>query len=149
VPNVSKVTSALVTKLNADTALLALMPDGVWFKVAPAGKTRFVIVSLIVAFNERELAGRRAFKEATYLVEARALSSSAGAGQVVYAAADRIDVLLDPQPPLPPPTLTVAGYTLVGIDGEEDVQDTEPDERDPSILWLRGGGQYRIQVAPV
>jgi uncharacterized membrane protein len=148
-PNVTQVTDALIAKLAADVALVAAMPDGVWFNVAPQGKRRFVIVSLIVAFNEPELNGRRSFKDAYYLVEARALSADAGANAAVIAAAERIDVLLDPQPPLPPPTLAVSGYTLVNMECEEDVQETEQDDADLSIAWLRAGEQVRIQVAPI
>jgi hypothetical protein len=149
-PNVTKVTSALVTKLGADAALIALMPDGAWFKVAPQGATRFVLVSLIDAVNEPQLGGKRAAKDCLYLIDARALATGdPTAATAVDAAAARLDDLLDPQPPLPPATLDVEGYSLVDCQCEEDVQDTETDDVDPSILWYRAGGHFRIQVAPL
>lgn len=141
------VTNALVAKLQADAALQALMPDGAWPLVAPPGLKRFVIVSLIEATNVRQFGGL-AHKDALYLVEARALSTTEGD---VQAAAARIDVLLDPTPPLPPATLTVPGYALIAMGQrcEADVEAVEVDDLDPSIRWNRCGGHYRVMVAPV
>jgi hypothetical protein len=49
----SDVDNALVAKLGADSTLLALMPNGVYWDEAPQGSTRFVIVSLV---DERDTA---------------------------------------------------------------------------------------------
>jgi len=87
---------------------------------------------------------QRAFEDALYLIEARALSTSGGD---VRAAAARIDVLLDPQPPAAPASLTVAGYGLMGIKRIEFVRLRDFDDIDPSILWIRRGGRYRVQMA--
>lgn len=147
----SAVTSALINKLLADGPLMALAPDGVFKDVAGASManglnpTRFVIVSRVPGGRDVWEFGRRAFEDGLYLVEARMLSSVAGAN--VEAAAARIDALLDPQPPQPPATLTVAGYGLMEIVREEPIESTEFDDVDSSIQWNRCGGRYRVMVA--
>jgi hypothetical protein len=133
----SDVDNALVAKLGADSALLALMPNGVYWDEAPQGSTRFVIVSLV---DERDEAmfGARAFEDALYLVEARALSTSGGN---VKDAAARIDALLENA------TLAVAGYKVMVIQREERVRITEVDDVDQSIRWQRRGGRYRVMTS--
>lgn len=142
----SAIGNALIAKLGADAALLALMPNGVYRAESPQGSTRFVIVSQASAVNEYELGGRLAFIDALYLIEARALSTSGGD---VHGAAVRIDALLNPQPPAAPATLSVSGWTLVDLRCEEPVETIEIDVVDPSLRWNRRGGMYRVQMAPV
>lgn len=147
----SAITSALINKLLADATLMALTPDGVFRDVATksmatgGSPSRFVIVSLVHATNTRVF-GRRAFQDALYLVEARMLSTADGD---VHAAAARIDALLDPQPPLPPATITIPGYGLMACYQEEPTELTEFDDADRSIVWNRNGGQYRLWAAPI
>jgi predicted PhzF superfamily epimerase YddE/YHI9 len=133
----SDVDNALVAKLGADSALLALMPNGVYLDEAPPGATRFVIVSLIDEHDEQQFSAR-AFEDALYLIEARALSTSGGN---VKDAAARIDTLLDNG------TLAVAGYKLMLIQREERVRVTEVDDVDRSIRWQRRGGRYRVMTS--
>jgi hypothetical protein len=130
----SDVDNALVAKLGADSALLALMPNGVYLDEAPPGATRFVIVSLIDERDEQQF-GARAFEDALYLVEART------SGGNVKDAAARIDTLLDNG------TLAVAGYKLMLIQREERVRVTEVDDVDRSIRWQRRGGRYRVMTS--
>jgi hypothetical protein len=134
----SDIDNALVAKLGADATLLALVPNGVYIDEAPAGATRFVIVSLV---DEADggIFGARAMEDALYLVEARMLSTVAGAN--VKAAAARIDVLLEQG------TLTVSGYSLMALFRESRIRLTEVDGADPSIRWLRRGGNYRLVVS--
>jgi hypothetical protein len=138
-PDSSDVDAALVAKLGTDAALLALCPDGVFVDEAPSGSTRFVIVSLIDAHDEPMLGGR-AFEDALYLVEARMLSTVAGAN--IKGAAARIDALLEMG------TLTITGYTLMVMRRVERVRLTEVDEHDSSIRWYRRGGRYQVMVSP-
>lgn len=151
----SAITSALITTLLADAALMALVPDGVFFDVAGAsianGGTakRFVIVSLVIGTNT-QLFGRRGYVDALYLVEARLLSTSvAGALGKAHDAAERIDAILDPQPPALPLTLTIPGFRLMACYQEEPTEDIEFDEVDASIQWDRCGGRYRVWAAPI
>jgi hypothetical protein len=82
--------------------------------------------------------GSRAFEDALYLVEARALSTSGGN---VKDAAARIDALLENG------TLAVAGYKVMVIQREERVRITEVDDVDQSIRWQRRGGRYRVMTS--
>jgi hypothetical protein len=134
----SDIDNALVATLGADAALLALCPNGVYIDEAPAGSTRFVIVSLVDEADEGVFGGR-AIEDALYLVEARMLSTVAGV--TIKAAAARIDVLLEDQP------VTAAGYTWMTLHRESRVRLTEVDDADPSIRWYRRGGHYRCQMS--
>jgi hypothetical protein len=59
----------------------------------------------------------------------------------VKAAAARIDALLEQG------TLTVSGYSLMALFRESRIRLTEVDAADPSIRWLRRGGNYRLVVS--
>jgi len=151
----SAITIALINKLLGDAALMALTPDGVFFKVATKSMvtggncSRFVIVSLVLA-TDTPIFNARGFEDALYLVEARVLSSSvAHPLTVAHDAAERIDALLDPQPPAAPATLTIPGYGLMALAREEATEDIEFDDVDESIQWNRCGGHYHLWAAPV
>jgi len=137
-PDSSTIDSALIAKLGADATLLALCPNGVYYAEAPAGSTRFVIVSLIDEADALQFGGR-SFEDALYLVEARMLSTIAGADP--KAAAARIDVLLEQQ------SLTASGYTWMTCHREGRIRLTEVDAVDPSIRWYRRGGNYRVVMS--
>jgi len=146
-PDSSDVDAALVLKLQSDTTLAALLPGGWYIDEAPAGLTLFGIVSLVDEHDE-PMFGGRAFEDAIYLVKAVEKKPLSGSGNIKAAAA-RIDVLLDPQPPLPPATLTIAGYGLMVSRRDSRVRSTEVDEVDSSIRWYHRGGRYQVMVAPV
>jgi hypothetical protein len=137
-PDSSLIGLALVEKLAADGTLTALLPDGVWRKVAPKNAKRFAIVSLIDGVDVGQFGGR-AYEDALYLVEARVLSTVVGGN--VYAAAARIEVLLEDQP------LDVAGYGWMTMHREEPIEDTDVDAVDTTIQWHRAGGHYRVQMS--
>lgn len=143
----SNVENALVAKLLADVGvgnLGALMPDGVYIDEAPAGATRFVLVSLVDE-HDTPIFGGRGFEDYTFLVKAVAKTSTTAN---VKAAAARIDALLDPQPPDPPATLTITGYSLKVLRRVARVRTTEVDGADEAIRWQHRGGRYQVLVAP-
>ena len=137
-PDSGAIDAALVTKLFGDATLMALTPDGVFIDVAATGGTRFVIVSLVTAFDEPMLGGR-AYEEAEYLVKAVHQSTSPAS---VRSAAARIDVLLDNQP------LTVTGYEHMVTRRVERVRFTEVDEVNQDTRWQHSGGRYAVSVSP-
>ena len=137
-PDSSLIGLALIEKLAADAALTALLPDGVWRKVAPKNAKRFAIVSLIDGVDVGQFGGR-AYEDDLYSVEARVLSTVVGGD--VYAAAARIGELLEDG------TLTVPGYSLMTMHREAPIEDTDVDQVDTSIQWHVAGGQYRIQLS--
>lgn len=134
----SDIAAALMAKLGSDSELLALCPNGVYWDEAPPGMTRFVIVSFVAA-EDIGVFGRRALEDGVYLVEARMLSTVAGAN--IKAAAARIDALLEDQP------LTAAGYAWSTTHRIEPTRQTEVDELDPAIRWFRRGGHYRVEMS--
>jgi hypothetical protein len=138
VADTSDIAAALIAKLGSDSELLGLCPNGVYWDEAPPGATRFVIVAFLAAVDIGVF-GRRAIEDGLYLVEARMLSTVAGANP--KAAAARIDALLEDQP------LTVAGYSWMTMHREEPTRLTEVDALDPSIRWFRRGGRYRIEMS--
>jgi len=71
----SDIDNALIAKLGSDSALLALMPNGVYWGSAPPNSTRFVIVSLIDESDEQMLQ-QRSHEDAVYLVKAVGLSTA-------------------------------------------------------------------------
>lgn len=136
----SDVDNALLAKLGADSTLLALMPNGVYWDEAPPKMTQFVIVSL-VDHHDEPMFGGRALEDALYLVKAVELSTVAVKN--IKAAAARIDALLDDG------TLDPAGYGLMVMQREARIRITEVDGQDPTIRWQHRGGHYRVMVAPV
>lgn len=142
-PDSSAIDAAVVAHLSSDATLLALVPNGVYVDEAPPNATRFVIVSLITAFDEAKFGGR-AYEEILYLVEARMRST---AGGDIRAAAARIDELLEDRefgigsPP------DVNGYSWMTCHRVERVRMTEVDFEDASIRWHRRGGRYLVQMA--
>lgn len=135
----SDIDNAVIAKLGADATLLALMPNGVYYDEAPAGSTRFVIVSLIDEVDVPVFGGR-AYEDALYLVKAVALSTS---NADMKAAAARIDAVLEDA------VLAVAGYTPMVLCRETRLRVTEVDDLDESIRWQHRGGHYRVQQALV
>ena len=138
-PDSALIGNALVTKLGADAALLALCPNGVYFDEAPSNSTRFVIVSLVDEVDDGVF-GARAIEDGLYAVEARMLSTVAVLANVSAAAA-RIDALLEQG------SLTVSGYSVMALFRESMIREVEVDAVDTSIRWYRRGGNYRLVVS--
>jgi hypothetical protein len=132
----SAIDNALVAKLGADPALLALCPNGAYWDEAAANATAFVVVSLVDELDVDEF-GRTAYEDALYAVEVRFKASVTNA----QAAAARVQALLHDQP------LVVAGYTWMTMHRESRIRVTEVDAVDPSIRWYRRGGNYRLQMS--
>jgi len=136
-PDSSAIDAALVAWLQADAALSALLPDGVWIDEAGEGSTRFAIVALLDE-HDVPVFGGRAYEDTLFVVKAVMLST---AGGDIQAAAARIDELLDDQP------LTVAGYGWMTMHREARMRLTEVDDVNAAIRWHHRGGHYRVQMA--
>lgn len=136
----SDIDNALVTKLGADAALLAICVNGVYLDEAPSKSTAFVIVSLVDESDAQMFSGR-AFEDALYSVEARMQFREGGVLPNAKAAAARIDALLEQG------TLTATGYSLMAMFRESRIRQTEVDAVDTSIRWYRRGGQYRVVMS--
>ncbi len=140
----SEIDNAVVALLGSDAALLALLPNGVYLDEAPAGSTRFVIVSLVPS-PDTAIFGARAFEEPLYLVKAVGLSVINGVPlppTTMKAAAARIDALLEDG------TVLVAGYAPITLHRVMRIRALEMDDLDPSIRWFHRGGRYQAMGAP-
>lgn len=137
----SEIEAALVAKLQGDATLAAQAQSGqfVFMDEAPAGASRFVIVSLVDEHDVPVFEGR-GFEDAVYLVVARELSTVPVKN--IKAAAARIDALLEMG------TLTIPGYGLMVMRRVERVRMTEVDEVDSSLRWQHRGGRYQVMAAP-
>jgi len=137
----SAVDAALLSKLQNDATLMALMTDGVYFDEAPQGATKFVIVQQM---NHDDTyvqgAATSALEEAVYLVKAVALDTS---GADVKTAAARIDTLLHGG------TITPTGYSLMNLrrwtGGNNRVRMTEDDDQNDQ-RWQHRGFLYEVMV---
>jgi hypothetical protein len=141
--------TALFQLLSADPTLAALMPNGVHFDNAPPNSTRYVLVGVTYARDERQFQ-QRSFEAVTYLVKAVALTTVANANSQARQAAARIDTLLDPQPPDPPLVLAIPGYQLVAAYREDTIariRHTEVDDVDPTVRFYHRGGHYTVVVS--
>ena len=142
-PDSSAIDAAVIQRLSSDATLTSLMPDGVYWDIAPHGKNRFVKVSLVIHEDEAMLADedgdKDAFERVTYRVLAIELATS---GSNSIAAAARINGLLHNQ------TFPVTGYGLMSSHRIERHRATEADEENADVRWQHRGGDYEIFVSP-
>lgn len=138
VANAAAVDLAVLEALAGDAALMALVPDGVYRDVAPAKKTRFVIIQ---AQTHEDVEGFRAplYEVFQYRITARVLMTTGGEAD---AAAHRIHELLHDAP------LVIDGYAWMAGLRVERLRPTEVDDVDNDIRWQFAGGDYEIHVSP-
>lgn len=135
--------TALVDRLAGDATLSGLLPDGVFFDVAPQGALRFLHLALFESRDEWAQGtpgARRIAEECIFLVQAAVQEPSA---VVADAAAVRIDELLEDQP------LTIVGYYNHAIHRVQRIRSSAPDAADASLRWQYRGGRYRVAVTPL
>ena len=140
----SLVDAAVITTLASDSALLAILPDGVFFDEAPPACRRFAIVSLVDSSGipTWDPGGGvvRAMDDRVYAVTAVVKGTTGD----IAAAAARINALLHNQ------SLSVSGYTFTSTAWDEELGDiryTEVDDLDASIRWQHRGAHYRVQAS--
>ena len=137
-PDSSAIDAAVIQRLSSDATLTSLMPDGVYWDIAPHGKNRFVKVSLVIHEDEAMLQGD-AYERVTYRVLAVELATS---GSNSIAAAARINTLLHNA------TFAVTGYGLMACHRIERHRVTEADEENADVRWQHRGGDYEVWVSP-
>lgn len=132
------VDTAIISALYADATLMALLPDGVYFGVAPQSKTKCAVV-MLPAHEDRDIFQGTGFEASTYMVKALVKDNSVATAN---QAAARIDVILR--------GLTApSGYVLTIARRSERIAYTEPDPNNPDQMWQHRGGLYDVQVEPV
>lgn len=132
------VDAAVFNLVASDPTLMALAPDGVFFDLAPEGKTKFVLVTMVDE-NDEPMFGGRAAETYFYTIKHVELADDSADGA---AAEARIDAIFEQQP------LSISGYahTLTRRDGR--IRYTEDDEIGLT-RWHHRGGRYELHVSPV
>src|SRR5262245_20197783 len=145
-PNSSDIERALIAKLAGDAALVALLPDGIFYGLAKPNAKRFAIVSLVDPVDRPMFGGR--LEDNLYLVKSVGLANLVTGVGWTWSQANqagyRIEELLDDQP------LTVAGYEFIASYRDPDlsrIREPEADETDKSLQWLHAGAYFRVTVA--
>lgn len=139
VANVAAVDAALVAALSADATLSTLLPDGVYLDIAPAGKTRFVLISF-VTHDDVEGFGATLYELFTFQIKAVVLATT---GIDADTAAYRIHQLLQRATLAP-----IDGYTHSSTTRVERIRYPDVDAIDSDIRWQHSGGHYEIFVSP-
>jgi hypothetical protein len=134
----SDVDAAVIALLAGDATLMALMPGGVFFDVAPPGLTQFVIVSQM-AHEDAYTFGASLWERFLYLVKAVMQGPS---NHTANEAAARIHVLLQDVP------LPVTGYSTRLLQRTDRIRVTEVDD-DLQTYWQHRGGLYELFAAPL
>lgn len=129
---------ALVATLADDSALMALMTDGVFFDVAKPGATKFVIVSMVIGQDDYGINQEHASETVLYTVQAVEKSTNT---TNTKAASKRIHALLQNA------ALTITGYNNVIVRRMERVRYQEIDE-DTQERFQHRGGRYEVWAAP-
>jgi len=137
--NVAAVDAALFAVLTGDAALMALVPDGIWRDVAPAGSTRAVTIQFQA---HEDIEGFRApvYETFQYRIVVHILEKSGGDAD---AAAYRIHTLLQDTVLAP-----IAGYTHMATLRVEPIRTQDPDSGDNDLRWQLAGADYEITVSP-
>lgn len=134
----SAVDAALVAKLLGDATLMAMVPDKVYFDVAPPNATKFVIVSQEGHEDTYAMPEADAFERFSYLV--KAVIQGTGSAEVSSAAA-RIHTLLHHG------TLSPTGYAVMTIERTQRIRYLEVDDA-ANVRWQHRGGIYDVWVSP-
>src|SRR4029453_7516396 len=136
-PESTAIDVALLARLQADTTLQGLLPDGIHWAEAPPDVKQCGIVSLIIA-EDHGVFGGRGIESILYLVKAVVFGLDAVPAN---DAAARIEVLLEDQP------LTVATYAGMTCHREERIGYVDVDDRDPLLRWQHRGGPFRVEMS--
>lgn len=131
------VDTAVISALFNDATLKGLLPDGVYFGVAPQSKTKCAVVMLPAHEDVDQFQGT-AFETSTYMVKALVKDNSVSTAN---QAAARIDTVMRA---LTSPT----GYVLTIARRTERIAYTEPDPNNPDQMWQHRGGLYEVMVTP-
>lgn len=141
IANSTAVDDAVLERLAGDAALMALLPDGVWWGIAPLQATRVCLVSQLEHEDHYVMPGRVLYEQYVYLVQAVTRGADPTTAK---AAAFRIDELLQFS------TIEAAGYhpsmlcrRTTRLNPLPDLDDTT-DER-----WCHAGAQYSVMITPL
>jgi len=136
--DISEVDVAVMNRLSADATLMGIVPGGVFWDVAGAGATKFVIVSQL-DHEPAYAMPHQMWDRITYLIKATVQGTS---GSEVKSAAKRIHELFEGA------VITPTGYyPSMNCQRAQRVRYTEVDEVTDQ-RWQHRGGHYELMVCP-
>ena len=138
--DLSEIDTVVFSALNTDPALLALLPDGVFWDVAP-GASKFVLLSRSDGEHANALGGD-GWLRVTYTAKAVIASASVVAAN---DAAFRIHELLH----WGLQDVTAGNYLIMHVERVLPIRYTEVDAQNTAARWQHHGGQYSVMVSPI
>jgi len=138
--DLSAIDAAIYNALASDSALRALMPDGVFWDIAP-GADHFVLIARSDGEHMNALAGEDGWDRVTYTVQAVDRDASV---VDVNDAAFRIHELLH----YGLQDVTAGNYTVMHIERVLPIRYMEVDPQNTAARWQHHGGQYQVMVCP-
>jgi hypothetical protein len=137
-PDSGAIDAAVITKLQADAALMAIAVDGIYFDIARHGATRFVLMKR-QSHEDIDMFNGAAFEEFVYSIQAVTLNTT---GADTQTAAGRIQVALQDA------ALTATGYTVTRCRRIGHIRYQEADDDNMDARWQNWGGLYSIWASP-
>ena len=138
--DLSAIDTVIYNALAGDAALQALMPDGVFWDIAP-GADHFVSILRSDGEHMNALGGRDGWDRVTYDVQAVDLSASV---MPANNAAFRIHQLLH----YGLQDISAGNYTIMHVERIRPIRYMEVDPQNTSARWQHHGGQYEVMLCP-
>lgn len=130
----------LRAKLIQDVTLAGWFGTDVYDSVAPAGKTRYILLTPVNAEDLYSVGNIRVWNNQLWQVEAWSRTNDTA---VVAMYADRIDAVLHDTSGVMTGT-TYGDGTIWSVQRERAL--ALPPEVDGDVIWRRAGGEYRLTV---
>jgi hypothetical protein len=135
------VDATLLAKLQADAALVALVPDGIYFGEAKTAALKFCQVAQIHQDND-DMFEAVAFESILYQIKVVIQNTSA---VPAIDAAKRIEAVMRA---LTPASFTPANYRLMSVQRTMRIRYTERDKANADLIWQHHGAQYDVRMVP-
>jgi len=140
------VDAALLAMLQADSALVGIVTDGIWFGEARATALKYCQVAQIDHSDEPMFQDGAPFGVAyeTILYQVKAVIQNTSAVPAINAAV-RIEAVLRS---LTRATFTPTNYLLLDVVRTQRIRYNERDKANADLFWQHSGGQYQVRMVP-
>jgi hypothetical protein len=142
-PDSSAVDEALVQVLAADAALEGLVPEGVYWDIAPPNVRLFVSVSLVDSQDRWIFGAHEGEGEETLLYEVKVMTQDTTGEDALRAAAARVHQLLQVDG-----LGAIPGFECQSVLRQGRVRRTMVDPTS-DVRYLQRGGRYQVVVQPL
>jgi hypothetical protein len=137
----SAVDEAIIQHLRADAELAGLLPDGVFWDVAPPNATAFVVVSLVDAVDGATFDAVAGGADEVLTYDVLAMVSDSSGEAVLRRAAARLREVLQGA------VLPIDGFDCLAVLRAGRRRHTVVDPIN-DVRWLQRGGRYQVTVQP-